>query len=484
MLSIPDYLDMDAVGLAEGIRRGDFSSAEATEAAIGVAERVDPKLNALTAALFGRARESARRIDAAGGPGRLAGVPFLIKDLSELKGAPTTYGSRLYLGNASGFDADIVRRYLDAGLVALGKTNTPEFGLTFTTEPAANGATRNPWSLEHSPGGSSGGAAAAVAAGIVPAAHASDGGGSIRVPASCCGLFGLKPSRGLTVVESVLAGCWSGFSVGHVLCRTVRDSAAFLDIVVRDGPDLFPRPDAPDSFLDALDGPLRPLRVGVQTAHPFGLPVDRECVAAVERAARLCEDAGHRAEPVEHPADCRAAVAAMNRIVCVHVHQAVKKRLDELSVPLDEAPVEASTRAMARRGREVSADDYVRARDVLQREARKMDEFHRRCEVVVSPALAMPPARLGWLDMDSGDLEEYDRRFRAYGGFTALHNGTGQPSMSVPLHRTGEGLPVGAMFSAAWGGDLALLRLARALEQAAPWPRLAPLGAQEAAASA
>lgn len=484
MLSRPDYLDMDAVGLAEGIRRGDFSSAEAVDAAIGVAERMDPRLNALTAALFGHARASARRADAAGGEGGLAGVPFLIKDLSELKGFPTTYGSRLYLEHESGFDADIVGRYLDAGLVVLGKTNTPEFGLTLTTEPAANGPTRNPWNLERSPGGSSGGAAAAVAAGIVPAAHASDGGGSIRVPASCCGLFGLKPSRGLTVVERVLAGCWSGFSVGHVLCRTVRDSAAFLDAIVRDGPDLFPRPDAPDSFLRALEGPLKPLRVGIQTAHPFGLPVDRECVDAVERAARLCEDAGHRAEPVEHPADYRAAVSAMNRIVCVHVHQAVKKRLDALSVSLDEAPVEASTRVMARHGEKVSADEYVRARDVLQREARKMDAFHRKHEVVVSPVLAMPPARLGWLDMDSDDLEEYDRRFRAYSGFTALYNGTGQPSMSVPLHRTGEGLPVGVMFSAAWGDDLRLLRLARRLERAAPWPRLAPLGAQEAAASA
>lgn len=481
MLSIPDYLDRDAVGLAEGVRRGDFSSAEAVEAAIAVAERVDPMLNALTASRFGRAREAARRIGAE--RGGLAGVPFLIKDLSELKGCPTAYGSRLYRDWTPDFDAAVVARYLDAGLVALGKTAAPEFGLTLTTEPAAGGATRNPWSLGHSPGGSSGGSAAAVAAGIVPAAHAGDGGGSIRVPASCCGLFGLKPSRGLTVVADDLAGCWSGLGVDHVLCRTVRDSAAFLDVVVRDGPGMFPRPDAPDSFLDALDGPLGPMRVGVQTAHPFGLPVDRECVAAVERAARLCEEAGHRTEPVEPPADSRAAASAMNRIVCAHVHQTVKKRLDELSLPLDEAPLEASTRAMARRGAKVGADDYARAMDALRGAALRTEALHRRHEVVVSPVLAMPPAKLGWLDMDSGDLEEYDRRFRAYGGFTAFCNGTGRPSMSVPLHRSGEGLPVGAMFCAAWGGDLRLLRLARRLERAAPWPLLAPVGAQAAASA-
>ena len=242
-LSASDYQAMDGLALAAGLRRGDFSSAELLATAIALAEQHNPALNAIVSERFEAARQEAAQHDATGGETHaLAGLPFLIKDLSACQGLPHSYGSALFRDHVAAADCALVARYRQAGLVFLGKTNTPEFGLTITTEPALHGATRNPWQPEYSVGGSSGGAAAAVAAGIVPVAHATDGGGSIRIPAACCGLFGLKPSRGLTVIDADLSQCWSGLSVGHVLSRTVRDSAAFLDLARLEQALVFPRP--------------------------------------------------------------------------------------------------------------------------------------------------------------------------------------------------------------------------------------------------
>ena len=244
MLNENDYVEMDALALAEGLQRGDFSRAEVVEAAIGRAEARNPALNAINLPLYEQALDAARALDGAGElPGPLAGIPFLIKDLDNLKGAKTSFGSELFKDYTARASAPVVKRYEAAGLTMLGKTNTPEFGLTLTTEPVANGPSRNPWNTEYSTGGSSGGAAGAVAAGMVPVAQASDGGGSIRIPASCCGLFGLKPSRGLTEVGTVQSENWSGMAVEHVVSKSVRDSAAFLDLITLPAAqNLFPPP--------------------------------------------------------------------------------------------------------------------------------------------------------------------------------------------------------------------------------------------------
>lgn len=479
MIKYADYVQLDGIAAAEGIRNGEFTSEELTTCAIGRAEVVNPSINAIVHESYELALQQARRLDsepALHQRSRIAGLPFLIKDLAEVKGIATSFGSALYTDYISPANSNIVTKYIAAGLPLLGKTNTPEFGLTLTTEARASKPCRNPWNLEHSTGGSSGGAAAAVAAGIVPAAHASDGGGSIRIPASCCGLFGLKPSRGLTTVGDLLNESWGGMSVGHVLSRSVRDSAAFLDAIKLDQSHLYPLPDSPTSFYDSLLRPedgARQLRIAVQFQHPGGEVLDDDCVMAVRTAVNLCESLGHHVEEVPHPVDHAAAGRAMSRLINTYTFQAVHKRAEQLQLSLEDCPIESSTRSMAQRGQAVSASAYVDARNCLLVAEQQLRDFYQQYDVIIQPVLTKVPAKLGWLDMDSDDLKAYGSRFTAYSGFSALANGTGLPSMSVPMGRTDSNLPLGALFTAGWGDDVTLLQLATQLEEAAPWQRVA-----------
>ena len=479
MLKYSDYSKLDGIAAAEGIRNKEFTSAELTVCAIDRARQINPSINAIVHESFDLAVEQAKQVD--NEPKFLlrspvAGVPFLIKDLAEVKGLATTFGSALYEDYVSPQHSNIVAKYIDAGLPILGKTNTPEFGLTLTTEARANGPCRNPWNLDYSTGGSSGGAAAAVAAGIVPVAHASDGGGSIRIPASCCGLFGMKPSRGLTTTGDTLNESWGGMSVGHVLSRSVRDSAAFLDVIRLDQSHLYPLPPSPDSFYDSIHQSgitRRKLRIAVQFDHPLGATIDQDCLLAVHRAVEVCESLGHQVDEVAHPIDHGLAGRAMSRMINTYIYQSVGKRAEELNLPLEDCPIEASTLAMAKRGQTVSATNYVDARNSLIMAEQQLQNFYQQYDVIIQPVLSKVPAKLGWLDMNSEDLKEYGSRFTAYSGFTSLANGTGQPSMSVPMHLAESNLPVGALFTAAWGDDATLLQLAAQLENAAPWQLLA-----------
>jgi Asp-tRNA(Asn)/Glu-tRNA(Gln) amidotransferase A subunit family amidase len=479
MLKYSDYSKLDGIAAAEGIRNKEFTSAELTACAIDRAKQINPSINAIVHESFDLALEQAKKLD--NEPELLqrspvAGLPFLIKDLAEVKGLPTTFGSTLYENYVSPQHSNIVTKYINAGLPILGKTNTPEFGLTLTTEARANGPCRNPWNLNYSTGGSSGGAAAAVAAGIVPVAHASDGGGSIRIPASCCGLFGLKPSRGLTVVGDTLNESWGGMSIGHVLSRSVRDSAAFLDVIKLDRAHLYPLPTSPYSFYDAIHEtatPLRKLHIAVQFDHPTGEKVDQDCVLAVQKAVKLCESLGHQVEEIAHPIDHSITGRAMSRMINTYTYQSVGKRAKDLNLPLDDCPIEASTLVMAKRGQTASAIAYVDARNCLIEAEQQLQSFYQQYDVIIQPVLTKIPAKIGWLDMNSEDLKEYGGRFTSYSGITALANGTGQPSMSVPIHVAESNLPVGALFTAAWGGDATLLQLAAQLENAAPWQQLA-----------
>ena len=478
MLSVVDYLGMDAIALAQGVRQGDFSNAEITSCAIARSEQTNPAINAINFSCFDAALARAQTFDqnpALLKQSRIAGLPFLIKDIANVEGLPTTFGSRLYEGFTAERNYHIVQKYLDAGLIVLGKTNTPECGLTLTTEPIANGITRNPWNTDHSTGGSSGGAAAAVAAGMTPVAHATDGGGSIRIPASACGLFGLKPSRGLTAIEDSLAAVWGGMSVGHVVSQTVRDSAAFLDVITLAAPNQFAMPPSPASFYGQLEAAPSELRIGIQLTHPMEQAVDAECVAAVQNAASLCESLGHRVDEISHPVDYGPVVSAMGTMINTYIYKSLSPRLEALNTTLEDAPIEASTRIMATHGRDTVTSRYLAAVDTVKDAERLLLKFHQDYPIILSPVLSKPPAEIGWLDMNSGDMKQYTNRFKQYSGFTALYNGTGQPSMSVPLHRTEAGLPVGVMFTGAWGADALLVGLARQLEDAQPWPRRAPL---------
>ncbi|GAB5499479.1 MAG: amidase [Pseudohongiellaceae bacterium] len=474
----PDhYLSLDAVAQAAGLRAGEFSTSDLVGAAIARAEQVNPGLNVFSSQRFTEASNEASRNDADAESlqrSPLAGLPFLVKDLSALAGQPCEKGSRLYQGHVAAANSAIVQRFLDAGLVVLGKTNTPEFGLTLTTEPVSKGATRNPWDTGYSTGGSSGGAAAAVASGIVPAAHASDGGGSIRIPASCCGLFGLKPSRGLTIIEPSMRACWSGMSVGLVVSRSVRDSAAYLDLLRTRKPILFPLPEAPASFSIGLEQPAMALRIAVMTQHPLGETLHPQVRDAILGTARLCEELGHQVQEIAPPIDFKPPANAMNNLICLHTWQEVAAMAQARNLDLETAELETSTRLMAQLGSELSAADYAASLDVLAAAAQQMADFHQRYDMLLAPVLNRPTAELGWLDMNSDDIREYVGRYREYSGYTALFNGTGQPAMSVPLGQDSHGLPIGSQFSAGWGQDALLLRLARQLEQARPWPLLAP----------
>jgi len=466
-LAFADYSRHDATGLAELVRKGEVSAAELLETAIARRDAVDPIINAVVQ----RHDELARAALATGLPaGPLRGVPFLLKDLGvTLAGTVTTNGSNFFRDARAPQDSTLVQRYRAAGLVIFGKTASPEFGQTATTESRLWGATRNPWQREHSSGGSSGGAAAAVAAGIVPAAHASDGGGSIRIPAAHCGLFGLKTSRGRLPFGPAAIESWMGLSTQHVITRSVRDSALLLD--VSQGPEAGSRivpPVGDASYAAALGKPVDRLRIAIWDSHLFGQPVHADCKAALDRAARLCESLGHVLEPVTLQLPVQEMFGAMGVVTGTGMLTSIHDREQQLGRPVTEQDIESINWHHYQAARRRSAEDLYRARASFDRVGRILDEFLTRYDMVLSPVTAVPPPRLGELSLD----QPYERFVAAAinaSPFTAVWNMGGQPAMSVPLHWNDAGLPIGVQFAGRFGDEATLLRLAAQLEQAAPW---------------
>ncbi len=463
MLTEQEYQQLDAVGLAALVQAGEVSATELLETAITLCERLNPALNAVIVKDYESARALAKQQSREPATGLLAGVPFLIKDISAIQGLSQARGSQLFAGDVAETDSRVTERFRSGGLIIFGKTNTPELCLTITTESQLHGPCHNPFKHGYSTGGSSGGAAAAVAAGIVPAAHGSDGGGSIRVPATCCGLIGLKPSRGLTVIEDDIGSAWSGFSVNHVLTSSVRDSAAFLDLLRLRQAGLFPLPEYRQSYFHSHAAHPGKLRIAVQRAHPADFPVHNDCIAALDRTALLCESHGFILEDAAPPVDYAAATQAMIKIINTHVAQVILPQLAIRNLALADAPLEEATRRMTAAGSKVTATEYLAALDTLKDMERRMTAFHQEYDLVLSPVLALPPAPHGWLDMAATDMKTYAQRFASYGGFAALYNGTGQPSIAIPSMQNAQGLPIGVMFSAAWGMDHQLLQVANLL---------------------
>jgi amidase len=467
MAGFGDYLRYDAVGLADLIRRRQVSPLELLDEAIARSEAANPRLNAIVHKCYDAARERAGQ-SLPDSP--LAGVPFLIKDITYMRGLPCTSGSRLFADYVPDHDAEIVARYRAAGLVIYGKTNTPEFGLNVSTEPALFGACHNPWDLNRTAGGSSGGAAAAVAAGLLPAAHATDGGGSIRIPASCCGLVGLKPTRARNPQGPDVGEGWSGMSTGHVVSRSVRDSAAFLDAT--HGPaagDPYCAPPFAGSFLAGMTQAPRRLKIALDTETLTGMPTDPACVEAVNRAARLCESLGHVVEIASPQFDRAVFRAATGVAVSANVANMVDSRLAELGRALTERDVEPNTRATVEYGRSLAAPRFAAAVQTIHKTGRAVARFHETYDVMLTPTLVSPPVPLGWLDTVKLDGAAFADRFARFWGFTNLQNATGQPAISLPLYWSDAGLPVGVQFVGRFGDDLLLLQLAAQLEQAQPW---------------
>jgi amidase len=463
-----DIALLDATAQADLVRRKQVKPIELVDAAIERIERINPTLNAIVTPMYDEARK------VASGPlpdGPFTGVPFLLKDhVAQYAGTRLTEASALLGDYVSDHDTELVVRLKKAGLVVLGKTNTPELGLLPTTEPHLFGPARNPWDTERTTGGSSGGSAAAVAAGIVPMAHGNDGGGSIRIPSSCCGLFGLKPTRARNPLGPDLAEDWHGLVVEHALTRSVRDSAALLDAT--SGPDLgdpywAPPPERP--FLQEVGADPGKLRIAF-TAQPLtGTPLHPDCVAAVKDAAALCADLGHEVVEASPSIDQEQLTQPIINLISA----SAAATIDDWAQRAGRTPtadlLEPLTWAIYQTGRQQTASTYILGVQLLQRLSRDVARFFVDYDLWLTPTLGEPPVPLGTFDASPDNPLLAFMRMAVFVPFTPICNVTGQPAMSVPLYWNGEGLPIGAHFVAPFGDEATLFRLAAQLEQARPW---------------
>lgn len=480
-----EYLRFDAVALADLIRRKEVTAREVCDAAIVRAESVNERLNAICYSQFTDAQEQSPDSD-----GTFCGVPMLLKDHGQQQqGHPCTYGSRGLQNNIASQDSNYVRRVREGGLVVMGRTATPEFGLKGVTESRLWGPTLNPWNTALTPGGSSGGSAAAVAAGIVPMAGASDGGGSIRIPASYTGLFGLKPSRGRISTGPFVGESWTGASTDHVVTRTVRDSATMLDLLsgpATGDPFVIPQPDAP--FAQLMQQSPKPLRIGVFTSSPYNTEVARECVDAVEDTARMLEGLGHRVEYARPEFDGMALARCYLSLYFGEVSALMEYAKAELGAR--DSDFELDTRLISMLGRTMPLPEYVRRRQQWNEFARALGAYFERYDMYLCPTAGQMPAKIGELDTPahlqlamklmlklnagklvhrSGQVDQMALESLARTPFTQLANLTGTPAMSVPLSWSTDGLPVGVQFGAPHGAEGPLLQLAAQLEEASPW---------------
>jgi amidase len=489
-MKFSEYLACDATQLAAWVARREVTAGELLEIALARQQVVHPRINAIC-----RSMEAEALAQLAGPPlaGAFAGVPFLLKDgVQDVAGLPTGYGSAGMRRIVPTETAHVVRRYLAAGLVVFGKTNLPEFALKAVTDSHANGPTRNPWNLAHTPGGSSGGAAAAIAAGIVPMAAGADGGGSIRIPAACCGLFGLRPSRGRVPSGPALGEAWFGASSEGVLSRSVRDTARALDAISGPEPgDPFSIAPPTGPYADAMQRPPRRLRIGFTTTSPLGTAVHPEAVAAVADAARLLSSLGHDVEEAAPQVDGPLLARNYLHIYFAQVPAAMARAR---AAGAKRGEFELLTRVIETLGKATSAATLTTHLALWNQHARALAAFHQRHDLLLTPTLAQPPLRHGEADPPQAQqrlLDVLDRTgllgVLARGGllastvdqiatdslkfvpFTQLANLTGTPAMSVPLHWTADGLPLGVQFVAPFGQEDLLLQLAAQLEQARPW---------------
>ena len=465
---------MDDIALLDGtaqaglVRRREVKPLELVDAAIKRIERLNPTINAVVTPMY----EEARRI--ASGPlpeGPFTGVPFLLKDLgAEYAGARLTEASALLRDYVSDHDTELVIRLKRAGLIVLGKTNTPEFGLLPTTEPRLFGPTRNPWDTGRTPGGSSGGSGAAVASAMVPMAHGNDGGGSIRIPASCCGAFGLKPTRARTPLGPDLGEDWHGLVIGHAITRSVRDSAALLDVT--SGPDVgdpYWAPPQERPFVEEVGADPGHLRIAVTTDAGGGIRVHPDCATAVKDAASLCADLGHDVVEAAPALDQERITESVIGLICASTAAQVDYWASRVGQTPTAGVLEPYTWALYQAGKVRLASDYILGVQELHRLSRDIARFFLDYDVLLTPTLAEPPPPLGSFDPTPGNPLQGLTRAAVFMPFTPICNITGQPAMSVPLYWNAEGLPVGAHFVGRFGDEATLFRLAAQLEQARPW---------------
>ncbi len=465
-MAFKEYGSYDAIGLADLVRKKEVTPKELLDEAIARATKIDPQINAVVV----KHNDYAERQIAKGLPnGPFTGVPFLLKDLDLLEGTRTTFGASIFKNDVADRSGTLAKRFLKSGVAIFGKSASPEFGLMPTTESRLFGPTRNPWNLAHSSGGSSGGAAAAVAARILPMAHASDGGGSIRIPASACGVFGLKPTRARNPIGPDRGEGWGGFSCGHVVSISVRDSAVMMDAVCGPEPSspyVAPPPERP--FVEEVKREPGSLRIAFTDKSPYGDAIDPEIASALRDVARLLEGLGHH---VEERAPTLAADPAVVMATITGANTGLSVRMAEqrFGRAMTDSDFELLTLASAHNAQRATATDYVAAQLAAFQISRSLAAFFESCDVFLSPTLCAPPLRIGELNTMSNDLSHISPTLRRYMPGTSMFNMSGQPAMSVPLAWSKAGLPLGMMFAGRFGDEATLFRLAGQLEQARPW---------------
>jgi amidase len=480
--------EYDAIALAGLIRNGEISPFELLESTIQRIEALNPRLNAVIYKMYDQAREQAvqwnTKQSRAGETAVIfGGVPFLLKDLlAEYRGAPFSEGSRAVSGYISKVDCELVKRQKAGGLIIVGKTNTPEFGCMALTDSTLHGPTANPWDPKLTPGGSSGGSAAAVAAGIVPMAHGNDGGGSIRIPSSCCGLFGIKPTRGRNPLGPIFGDLGGGIVSEHALTRTVRDSAALLDVT--SGPaigDPYYAPPKQRPFLQEVQRDVGRLKIGFLTSLPNGwgakTNVHPDCVLAVNDAARLCESLGHVVEEIDpdHLSD-RKILQNYNVVWSSLIGHIVAYWERELGREIGQDELEPLNWEDYQDGLQITGADYLVALEEIQRFSRKMARWHHDggYDLLLNPTMRIPPSKFGTYEATKEEPKRLLDVARSFTSFARIQNMTGQPAMSVPLFWNDDNVPIGVQFAGRFGDEATLFRLAGQLEQARPWVHRKP----------
>ena len=468
-MSFNEYASFDGLALGRMVRERKVTSAELMEAAIAHAEKHNAKLNAIVFKDYDRALTVARERKAGSAP--FEGVPMLLKDImGDCAGMPTRSACAFLPATPMRADSEVVARYKRAGFIPFAKTNAPELGIPPVTESRLYGPARNPWSLEHTPGGSSGGSAAAVAAGIVPVAHGNDGGGSIRIPAACCGLVGLKPTRGRISLAPNLGDALGGLAVEHVLSRTVRDSAAALDATAgpMPGDPYFPPPPARLYLQESSASPKR-LRIAFSTQHPLGGTIHPDCIEATKQAAKLCAELGHEVEEATPQLDYEMLGQIFSTVYAAGVALSIEgARLVTNAEPTPDK-FETFTWNMYQRGRQISASQYLIAQVLLQRASRQFAAFFESHDLFLTPTLGQPPLTVGAIDFMSPSTTLLDEKITNFAMACPIYNITGQPAISMPLYWNRDGLPIGVMFGGRYGDEATLIQLAGQLEQAQPW---------------
>ncbi|MBM3934553.1 MAG: amidase [SAR202 cluster bacterium] len=469
MPSIDAVLDLDSTAQAELVRKKQVKPIELVEGTIKRIEKVNPKINSVVIEMYDHAREMAK------GPvpsGPFGGAPFLLKNfLAEYAGTRFTESVSVLKDYVSTVDTELVKRYKRSGVITVAKTNIPSMALGVTTEPVMYGPTRNPWDVTRIAGGSSGGAAAAVAAGLAPMAHGNDAGGSIRIPAACCGVYGMKPSRGRNPLGPAFGDLFSGMVAEHVLTRSVRDSAIMLDAT--HGPDVGdPYQVLPPSrpFAKEVGADPGELRIGFSATTPLGTPMHADNVAAVRDVAKLCADLGHNVEEAMPKYDYEGYWKSFTSMLAGGFAWAVDGLEKRTGKPLKKGDFEPFLWAMLERGRKINAPEYLRYVEDVQRGSREIGQFFKKYDIWLMPTVGTPPPPLGTFKYTEGeDPFELRRRMAHFSPFTYITNGTGQPSVSIPLYWNAQNLPIGLLLAARMGDEATLFRLSGQLEQARPW---------------